>query len=69
MLTRMGEANSQLRTEVERIRDSGILGDARLRPLFEYLASSSLQGHAHKEIAIALEVFGKGWISTCPKTP
>ena len=60
MLNRMGEANSQLRTEVERIRDSGILGDARLRRLFEYLASSSLQGHAPKEIAIAMEVFGKG---------
>ena len=60
MLTRMGEANSQLGTEVQRIRDSGILGDARLRRVFEYLASSSLQGHAPKEIEIAMEVFGKG---------
>ncbi len=59
MFDGMGELEP-LSRELERIRESGILGDARLRRLFEYLASNSLRGQVPKEMAIAIDVFGKG---------
>lgn len=48
-----------LGAEVERIQLSGALGEARLRRLFDYLAEKSLAGQSPKEIAIAMDVFGK----------
>jgi hypothetical protein len=48
-----------LRQEVERIQQSGVLGEARLRRLFDYLAEKSLAGQSPKEIAIAVDAFGK----------
>jgi hypothetical protein len=45
--------------EVERIQRSGVLGEARLRRLFDYLADKSVSGQATKEVAIAIDVFGK----------
>jgi hypothetical protein len=38
---------------------SGILGESRLRRLFDYLVERSLAGQSPKEIAIAIDVFGK----------
>jgi hypothetical protein len=49
-----------IRAEAERLRASGVLGEARLRRLFDYLVDSTLAGRAPKEIAIAVDVFGKG---------
>jgi hypothetical protein len=49
-----------LREEAERVQASGVLGEARLRQLFDYLVDSSLAGQSPKEIAIAIDVFGKG---------
>ncbi len=49
-----------LRREADRIQVSGILGEARLRRLFDYLFAQSLEGLSPKEIAIAIDVFGKG---------
>jgi hypothetical protein len=48
-----------LRQEAQRIQSSGVLGEARLRRLFDYLVSTSLEGQSPKEIAIAIDVFGK----------
>ena len=48
-----------LRSEVNRIQESGVLGEARLRRMFDYLAERSLAGQSPKEIAIAMDVFGK----------
>lgn len=48
-----------LRREVERVQVSGVLGEARSRALFDYLAEKTLLGPAPKEIAIAMDVFGK----------
>src|ERR1700689_135691 len=48
-----------LRIEVERIQVSGMLGEARQRRLFDYLAEKSLAGQSPKEISIAMDVFGK----------
>lgn len=48
-----------LRAEVHRIQLSGMLGEARLRRMFDYLAEKSLAGQSPKEIAIAMDVFGK----------
>jgi hypothetical protein len=45
--------------EVERVRSSGVLGESRLRDLFDYLVERSLAGQSPKEIAIAVDVFGK----------
>ena len=45
--------------EVARIQASGVLGEARLRNLFDYLATKSLAGESPKEITIAMDVFGK----------
>ncbi len=42
------------------MQSSGVLGEARLRQLFDYLVDSSLAGQSPKEIAIAIDVFGKG---------
>jgi hypothetical protein len=49
-----------LREEAERVQASGVLGEARLRQLFDYLVTRSLAGQSPKEIAIAIDVFGKG---------
>lgn len=51
--------DAALRQEVERIQRSGVLGEARLRRLFDYLAEKSLAGQSPKEIAIAVDAFGK----------
>ena len=48
-----------LRAEVNRVQVSGVLGEARLRRMFDYLAEKSLAGQSPKEIAIAIDVFGK----------
>jgi hypothetical protein len=48
-----------LSQEVARIQASGVLGEARLRNLFDYLASKTLAGESPKEITIAMDVFGK----------
>jgi hypothetical protein len=50
---------SDLGAEAERIKASGVLGEARVRRLFDYLVTSSLAGQSPKEIAIAVDVFGK----------
>jgi hypothetical protein len=51
--------NVALSEEAERLRSSGTLGEARVRRLFDYLVTNSLAGQAPKEIAIAIDVFGK----------
>jgi hypothetical protein len=48
-----------LRAEAERVQSSGVLGEARLRQLFDYLVTQSLAAQSPKEIAIAIDVFGK----------
>jgi hypothetical protein len=48
-----------LQHEVGRIQASGALGEARLRKLFDYLSERTLAGESPKEIAIAVDVFGK----------
>src|SRR3984957_11085573 len=48
-----------LQQAAARIQASGVLGEARLRNLFDYLASKTLAGESPKEITIAMEVFGK----------
>jgi hypothetical protein len=53
------EEEDALRLEVTRVQVSGILGEARLRRMFDYLAEKSLAGQSPKEIAIAIDVFGK----------
>ena len=50
---------TRLRVEVNRVQVSGVLGEARLRRMFDYLAEKSLAGQSPKEIAIAMDVFGK----------
>jgi hypothetical protein len=48
----------EIQDEIERIRDSGLLGRARGLPtLFDYLVQRSQQGHAPKESEIAIDVF------------
>jgi hypothetical protein len=49
-----------LKKEAERIQATGVLGQSRVRRLFDYLLSTSLAGQSPKEIAIAMDVFGKG---------
>jgi hypothetical protein len=51
--------SSVIREEAARLQLSGILGEARLRRLFDYLVANSLAGQSPKEIAIAIDVFGK----------
>src|SRR5579871_2013767 len=54
------EEEALLRQAAERIQLSGALGESRVRRLFDYLLTTSLAGHSPKEIAIAIDVFGKG---------
>src|SRR5580658_343724 len=49
-----------LEQETRRIQASGVLGEAKMRRLFDYLAARSLAGESPKEITLAIEVFGKG---------
>ncbi|MGC1519958.1 MAG: hypothetical protein WA803_00340 [Steroidobacteraceae bacterium] len=49
-----------LEQETRRVQASGVLGEARMRRLFDYLAARSLAGESPKEITLAIEVFGKG---------
>jgi hypothetical protein len=51
--------DSTLRGEASRIQASGVLGESRIRRLFDYFLESSLAGRSPKEIAIAMDVFGK----------
>ena len=51
------EDTEALRSEVNRVQASGVLGEARLRRMFDYLAERSLAGQSPKEIAIAMDVF------------
>jgi hypothetical protein len=53
------DEDAAMRREVERLQSSGVLGEARLRRLFDYLAEKSLAQQSPKEIAIAIDVFGK----------
>ncbi len=53
------DETNALRSEVNRVQLSGVLGEARLRRMFDYLAEKSLAGQSPKEIAIAMDVFGK----------
>jgi hypothetical protein len=57
--TSPAEDTDALRLEVNRVQASGVLGEARLRRMFDYLAERSLAGQSPKEIAIAMDVFGK----------
>jgi hypothetical protein len=49
-----------LEQETRRVQASGVLGEAKMRRLFDYLATRSLAGESPKEITLAIEVFGKG---------
>jgi hypothetical protein len=49
----------QLLSEAERVRKSGVLGEARLRQLFDYLLDKTVAGESPKELVIAMDVFGK----------
>ena len=49
-----------LEQETRRVQASGVLGEAKMRRLFDYLAARSLAGESPKEITLAIEVFGKG---------
>jgi hypothetical protein len=53
------EPNAALDREAKRIQASGVLGEAKMRRLFDYLATCSLAGESPKEITIAMDVFGK----------
>ena len=55
----LNAAHAALQHEADRVRASGVLGEARLRKLFEYLAERTQAGQSPKEIAIAIDVFGK----------
>ena len=55
----LAEDAEALRLEVNHVQASGVLGEARLRRMFDYLAERSLAGQSPKEIAIAIDVFGK----------
>jgi len=52
--------DAALTKAAERIQAAGVLGESRVRRLFDYLLATSLAGHSPKEIAIAIDVFGKG---------
>jgi hypothetical protein len=54
------DPNAALIAEATRIQASGVLGEARMRRLFDYLAAASLAGESPKEITLAIDVFGKG---------
>src|SRR5580658_9253996 len=53
-------STDQLLLEAKRVRESGVLGDARLRQLFDYLLERTVAGESPKELVIAMDVFGKG---------
>src|ERR1700743_2481588 len=53
-------ADAALKHAAERIQRAGALGESRVRRLFDYLLATSLAGRSPKEIAIAMDVFGKG---------
>lgn len=52
-------STEQLLSEAGRIRESGVLGEARLRQLFDYLLDKTVAGESPKELVIAMDVFGK----------
>jgi hypothetical protein len=52
--------DAPLKNAAEQIQATGVLGEARMRRLFDYLLATSLAGQSPKEIAIAMDVFGKG---------
>src|SRR5580698_2643656 len=54
------DADATLKQAAERIQLAGALGESRVRRLFDYLLATSLAGQSPKEIAIAMDVFGKG---------
>jgi len=54
-----GSDVAALRQAAARIQASGVLGEARLRNLFDYLTTKTLAGESPKEITIAMDVFGK----------
>jgi hypothetical protein len=54
------DTQAALSEESKRIQASGVLGEAKMRRLFDYLVTSSLAGASPKEITIAIDVFGKG---------
>ena len=53
------DATAALVEESRRIQASGVLGEAKMRALFDYLAARSLAGESPKEITIAIDVFRK----------
>src|SRR5580692_9975433 len=53
-------SNTALAEESMRIQASGVLGEAKMRRLFDYLLACSLAEETPKEFTIAVEVFGKG---------
>ena|ERR1700733_2056450 len=53
------DAHATLKQAAERIQLAGALGESRVRRLFDYLLATSLAGQSPKEIAIAMDVFGK----------
>jgi hypothetical protein len=57
--TVLEDEGAAIRQEAERVRSSGVLGEARMRQLFDYLVARSMDGHSPKEVAIAIDVFGK----------
>ena len=46
-------------TQVERIRGADVLGNGRVRQLFDYLVQCTSSGRVPKEVEVAVEVFGK----------
>src|SRR5271154_4295889 len=54
------DSDAILKQAAERIQLTGALGESRVRRLFDYLLVTSLAGQSPKEIAIAMDVFGKG---------
>jgi hypothetical protein len=54
------DTHAALSEESKRIQASGVLGEAKMRRLFDYLVASSLAAQSPKEITIAIDVFGKG---------
>jgi hypothetical protein len=54
------DPHAALSQEAKRIQASGVLGEAKMRRLFDYLVASSPAAEAPKEITIAIDVFGKG---------
>jgi hypothetical protein len=51
--------NAALKEAAVQIQASGALGESRVRRLFDHLLETSVAGQSPKEIAIAMDVFGK----------